>query len=176
VIEWIVLGIIAGLIIIWALVRLKAAGIPLALGTALMYTIAAAAILWYPPSIGQLLLLTFLAGVSLTLIAWGISNIITYRLIQKPFYHEKAMGKAGDVELKMTAIKAAGNPYVVFVGAVPWNYQGAGLFSEFLNDVLWQKGYKVTFLSVDGIMFGAGVYAYVWGIAQPKTILDRILY
>jgi len=175
-IEWIVLGIIAGLIILWALVRLKAAGIPLALGIAFIYATATAAILWYPPSIGQTLLLTFLAGISLTLIAWGINNIITYRLIQKPFCYEKVTGKAGDQELRIMVIKAAGNPYAVIVGAAPWDYEGAGLFSEYLNDVLWQKGYKVTFLCVAGIMIGAGVYAYVWGIAQPKTILDRILY
>jgi len=168
---WIFLGVVAGLIILWALLRKSVAGIPLALGTAFLYVVAYSAVAWYPPSVGQTLLLTFLAGVSIALIAWGLANIAAERLVKKKFYVEKTAG-----ESKLMAIKAEGNPYGVIVGGAPWSVEGAALFSEFLNETIWRKGYKVTHLCVEAVEIGGGIYAYVLGIIQPKTVIDRILY
>jgi len=173
---WIVLAVVVGLIDLWTILRKGVAGIPLALGVTFLYVTGVAAAFWFPPSIGKLILLMFMAGFSLALIVWGIVNIIVNRLISRPLYIEQPLGNVGEMTFKVTAVKESKSPYGVLYGYLPWNEEGAGWFARFLNENVWGIGYKVEQLNVECVKYAGQYIAFIWGIIRPKTIIDRILY
>jgi len=169
---WIILAIVVAGISLWAILRKGFSGLPLALGVWGLFFTGVAAVAWFPPTTGKLVLLAFMAGVSLTLIAWGIANIIVNKLMESPFYEE---AKLTD-KFFIRAAKRGKSPYGVLYGFLPWNDEGASYFANFLREKVWGQGYKVTHLSVEYTEFGGTAVAAIWGIIRPKTIIDRILY
>lgn len=171
-IPWIILAIVVAGITAYSLLRKGLAGLPLALGTWGLFFTGAAAVAWFPPTTGKLLVLAFTAGVSIALIAWGLANVIANKLALKPFYGELEFGD----KFYIRATKTAKSPYGVLYGFLPWNAEGAGYFVDFLKKQIWGRGYKLTFLQVEHIEIAGTSVAAIWGVIQPKTIIDRILY
>jgi len=169
---WIVLALVVAGISVYSILRKGFSGLPLVLGVWGLFFTGLAAVAWFPPTIGKLVLLAFMGGVSITLIAWGIANIMINKLIESSF-HEK-IKLPGNLFIKAT--KASKSPYGVLYGFLPWSDEGAGYFANFLREKVWGQGYKVTHLCVEYTEFGGTSVAAIWGIIRPKTIIDRILY
>jgi hypothetical protein len=169
---WIVVGILVALVSAWVLCRKRVAGVPLVVGLVLLYGFSLALVMTYPPSAIEVLALAFVLGLSIALIAWGIANYVAERIIDQPFHVEKKY----DEKSVLMVSKEAKRIYGVFYGWVPWSDVGASYFANFLNEVVWVKGYKVAFMDVAEIEIGGQPWAFIWGIVLPKTVIDRILY
>jgi len=167
-----VLLIVIVLLSIWILWRKSVAGIPLLVGLIIIYATLLIATAGSPPTLGQLLWAVFLLGLSIGLLAWGIVNYITEELEDRPLEVVKGTGEGGYV----VAFKPAGATYGVILGSAPWDERGARLFAEFLNEVVWVRGYKVEFMDAELDIRAGQPWVMVWGIVRPKTIIDRILY
>jgi hypothetical protein len=164
------IGIAAiSLLLYW---KIGSLAIPTILGLLLMYAICVASTRIYPPTPELILLSAFILGLSIALIAWGVSNYYSYRLIATPQYIHKKY----DENTALNFYKLEKAPYGVFYGYVPWGDLGASYFAEFLNTEVWGRGYKVAFMDVAEIEIGGQPWALVWGIVLPKTFIDRILY
>ncbi len=172
-IEWIILLLVAVVITGWAIVRKGVSGLPLIIGVWWLFLIAYLAYKWFPPTPSQLLVLGFLAGIAIGLIVWGLTNVI----IQAKFYEEaislkKELGGGNFIAIS----KERKAHYGVLYGYLPWNDEGAGYFASFVNENIWFKGYKITQLNIELDIVSGIRIAWIWGLIEPKTIIDRILY
>jgi len=84
--------------------------------------------------------------------------------------------KPPEMGIKLVVPRQAKPRYATIVGYAPWGADGASMFSQFLNDEVYAKGWVLEFLSVTPIVYAGMYIAMVWGIVRPKTLLDRILY
>jgi len=170
---WILILLATVSITIWATIRKKEAGLPLILGVWLLLLVAYLSLKWFPPLPGQILIIAFTAGISICLIVWGLVNI----LIQLKYYSlEYTIRKNLGHEYFMVLQKPKGH-YGVLYGYVPWDSDGAEFFHSFVNENIWFKGLKLTQLNIElEVRSSALRIAWVWGLIEPKTIIDRILY
>ena len=173
---WIILAIVVAGISVYSILRKGFSGLPLALGIWGLFFTGLAAVAWFPPTIGKLVLLAFMGGVSITLIAWGIANIIVNKLTNEGLFFEEELGHDKELFFRIRAAKSSKSTYGVLYGLLPWNDEGAAFFVNFLNEKIWGQGYKVTHLCVEHAEIAGQHVAFIWGIIQPKTLIDRILY
>ena len=172
---FIVLAVIGALVTIWAIVRKGLAGLPLILGIWFLYAGGLLVWHWFPPTPAQIALVFFIAGISIALLAWGIYNVwLNLCLAKKLKPVRRSLAKFTDGEL-FIALEAKPN-YGVMYGLIPWDDRGADILYSFLNEEVWGKGLKVTHFQAEHAEVGGLHCAFILGILQPKTIIDRILY
>lgn len=170
---WIIILLAAISITLWTVVRKKEAGLPLIFGTWSLLLMAYLAMKWYPPLPRQLLVIAFLAGISIAFIVWGLVNIV----IQWKYYNLEFTAKKTLDDKYFIAMQKPKAHYGVMYGYIPWDDDGAELFHTFVNEEVWFRGLKLTQLNIELEVYGAALrIAWVWGIVEPKTIIDRILY
>mgnify|MGYP000327144086 CR=1 FL=1 len=171
----VILAIIGALVSLWAAFRKGLAGLPLILGVWFLYASGLLLYFWFPPTPPQIALVFFLAGISITVIIWGIYNVwlnLCFAKKLKPI--KKPLGKVGGMEL-FIALDAKPN-YGIMYGLIPWDDQGADILYNFLNNEIWEKGLKLTHFDAEHAEIGGMHCAFILGIIRPKTIIDRILY
>ena len=170
---WAIVVAAAALVSAWAIMRKRLASIPLVIGVWLLLLTGYLAMAWFPPTPGKLAALGLLAGFSITCLIWGLVNVAIERM-GEIYKCEKVVLK--DKAFKIAVYKPAEAHYGVLYGAVPWNEGGATFFWRFINENVWSRGLKITQLEIGLDLTGSIAWAWIWGLVEPKNILDRILY
>lgn len=173
---WIPIIVVMALITAWALIRKKVAGLPLVAGLWLLLLTGYLATIWFPPAPRHVLAMGLLGGLSAGLLIWGITNIFIETCIYKTSMKAVEKIRIGDREGFMALEKSEKSHYGVLYGLLPWNDEGAAHFVRFVNEYIWRKGYKISQLQIELEVYGNIRIAWIWGLLEPKHIVDRILY